>query len=100
MAKKTSLVNLYLPQGKCLVFLILFRFIILIDLLIEKWASNPKRLNHAERFIYNRKSVLYLLKRMFHARLSSCSTDLRQILGHSVNTGGGTHQMHSGSDYM
>ena len=77
MAKKTSLVNLYLPQGKCLVFLILFRFIILIDLLIEKWASNPKRLNHAERFIYNRKSVLYLLKRMFHDHL----VDAVQICG-------------------
>ena len=30
-----------------------------------------------ERFIYYRKSVLHLLKRMFHAHLSRCSTDLR-----------------------
>ena len=28
-------------------------------------------------FIYYRKSILHLLKRMFHVRLSRCSTDLR-----------------------
>ena len=30
-----------------------------------------------ERFIYYRKPVLYLLKRMFYVRLSRCSTDVR-----------------------
>ena len=37
-----------------------------------------------ERFIYYRESVLHLLTRMFHLRLSRCSTDLLYILGHSV----------------
>ena len=31
----------------------------------------------ADCFIYYRKSVLHLLKRMFHVRISRCSTDLR-----------------------
>ena len=36
------------------------------------------------RFMYYRKSVLHLRKHVFHARLSKCSTDLRQYSVHPV----------------
>ena len=39
---------------------------------------------HTRRFIYYRKSVLHLRKRMFHVRLSRCSTYLRQYSVHPV----------------
>ena len=41
--------------------------------------------HHTERSIYYRKSVLFLGRRMFHVRLSRCSTELRYYSVHPVH---------------
>ena len=47
-------------------------------------SGKPVGGGYTERFIYYRKSVPHLLKRMFHVRLSRCSTDLRLYTVHPV----------------
>ena len=55
-------------------------FLLLFKILEGKFALQNDETEYActtERFIYYRKSVLYLLKHMFRVHLSRCSTDLR-----------------------
>ena len=44
------------------------------------YATMDTQLPPTERFIYYRKSVLHLLKQMFHVHLSRCITDLRYYM--------------------